>query len=113
MKNLLLSAILALSLVGVASAEVNLKSCTGCHGSDWSKKALGKSKVVSDMNVTSISTALIGYKEGTYGGPMKSLMKGQIIKYSDTEIMEVSRKIKGFELAENTDLNASEKVYSK
>lgn len=87
MKKVLLSAILALGLMGTAAlAEVNLKGCTGCHGANFEKKALGKSKIVSDMNATSISAALIGYKDGTYGGSMKGIMKGQTAKYSNEEL---------------------------
>jgi cytochrome c-type protein NapB len=33
-----------------------------------------------------IATALKGYKDGSYGGPMKALMKGQIAAYSDEQI---------------------------
>jgi len=86
----------ALALVATtASADVNLKSCTGCHGADWSKVALGKSKVVSDMNVTEIKTALLGYKDGTYGGAMKGLMAGQVKKYSEEELTKAASTIKG------------------
>jgi len=74
------------ALTAVAFAEVNLKSCAGCHGADWSKKALGKSLVVADMNATAITDALLGYKDGTYGGPMKGLMAGQVSKYSNEEL---------------------------
>ncbi|KAG2737464.1 hypothetical protein P692DRAFT_20883533 [Suillus brevipes Sb2] len=59
-------------------AAVNAKACTSCHGADWSKKALGKSKNVAEMTHIEIADALKGYKDGTYGGPMKGLMKGQM-----------------------------------
>ncbi len=98
MKRLTKKMILALSLIGILvsgadCSEVNLKSCTACHGVNFEKKALGKSKIVKDMNVTQITTALKGYKDGTYGGPMKGLMKGQIIRYSDTELNDISATI--------------------
>ena len=97
MKKLTTKLIMALSLIGLlaisVSADVNLKACAGCHGQAWEKKALGKSKVVSDMNATAISVALIGYKDGTYGGAMKGLMKGQVAKYSDTELVKASAEI--------------------
>ena len=53
---------------------------------DWSKKALGKSKNVSAMSHADIASALKGYKAGTYGGPMKGLMKGQVAKYSEADL---------------------------
>tara|TARA_B110000046_G_C12961748_1_gene384871 strand:+ start:967 stop:1239 length:273 start_codon:yes stop_codon:yes gene_type:complete len=69
-----------------AFAAVNLGACKGCHGLNFEKKALGKSKVVSDMTKAEVSASLIGYKNGTYGGPMKGLMKGQVAKYSEAEL---------------------------
>jgi len=45
-----------------------------------------KSRVIKDMSKAEITTALKGYKDGSYGGPMKSLMKGQIAAYSDEQI---------------------------
>jgi len=47
---------------------------------------MGKSKIVKDLTHAEIATALKGYKAGTYGGPMKGLMKGQVGKYSDADL---------------------------
>jgi len=69
-----------------AFAAVNLGACKGCHGANFEKKALGKSKVVSDMTKAEVSAALVGYKNGTYGGPMKGVMKGQVAKYSVADL---------------------------
>ena len=86
----------ALALVATtATAEVKLGACVGCHGADWSKAALGKSKIVSDMNATEIKTALLGYKDGTYGSMMKGVMKGQVAKYSNEELEDAATKIAG------------------
>jgi cytochrome c-type protein NapB len=79
--------------VSVASASVNSKACAGCHGADWSKKALGKSLKVSEMTHSEIAAALNGYKDGSYGGVMRGLMKGQIAKYSTDEITEFSKSV--------------------
>lgn len=77
----------------VTTADINLGVCTGCHGVDWSKAALGKAKVVSEMSQEDIVTALKGYKDGTYGGPMKGVMKGQVTKYSVEELEAMSTTI--------------------
>lgn len=69
-----------------AVAAVNLGACKGCHGQNFEKAALGKSKIVSDMTKEEVSASLIGYKNGTYGGPMKGVMKGQVAKYSEAEL---------------------------
>ena len=95
MKKLLISAIIALGLTTSAMAEVNLKGCMGCHGADFSKKALGKSLVVSDMNATEIATAMVGYKDGTYqSANMGGLMKAQLAKYSKEELEIIVKQIK-------------------
>jgi len=86
--------ILGLTVVGVASlfAAANTAACAGCHGADFGKKALGKSKIVKDMTKADIEKALKGYKDGTYGGPMKGIMKGQVAKLSDADIKEIAEK---------------------
>ncbi len=69
-----------------AFAAVNLGACKGCHGANFEKKALGKSKIVKDMTKQEVSDAMVGYKNGTYGGPMKGVMKGQVAKYSEADL---------------------------
>jgi len=83
-------AVLGLSSVAMADAY---KKCAGCHGGAGEKKALGKSKVIKDMTKADITAALHGYKDGTYGGPMKGLMKGQVKSLSDADITAISNKI--------------------
>ena len=79
--------VLGTLVLGVAAfAAVNLGACKGCHGAHFEKHALGKSKVVKDMTKAEIAKSLVGYKAGTYGGPMKGLMKGQVAKYSDADL---------------------------
>ena len=85
MKKIVMS-IVALTATTALMAGVNAGACTGCHGADWSKVALGKSKNVAEMSHADIAAALKGYKDGTYGGPMKGLMKGQVAKYSDADL---------------------------
>nr|WP_275848823.1 c-type cytochrome [Sulfurimonas sp. SAG-AH-194-I05] len=61
-------------------------SCVGCHGSKGEKKALGKSAVIEGWSSQEVVTALHGYKDGSYGGAMKALMKGQVTKLSEADI---------------------------
>ena len=93
MKKIVITSIAALALATTSMAAVNAKACTSCHGADWSKKALGKSKNVAEMTHKEIADALIGYKNGTYGGPMKGLMKGQVAKYSDADLEAFSQTV--------------------
>lgn len=92
MKNIFLTAIFTTTMIN--AAPVNLKSCMGCHGQNFEKSALGKSKVVSSMSEKEIETAMVGYKNGTYGGPMAGLMKGQVAKYSEAELKASAAEIK-------------------
>jgi len=79
--------VLGTLLCGVAAfAAVNLGACKGCHGANFEKHALGKSKIVKDLTKAQVAEALVGYKHGTYGGPMKGIMKGQVARYSDADL---------------------------
>lgn len=79
--------VLGTLICGVAAfGAVNLGACKGCHGANWEKAALGKSKIVAEMSKADVTKALQGYKAGTYGGAMAGVMKGQVAKYSDAEL---------------------------
>ncbi len=77
-------------------AKVLYSSCQGCHGANGEKVALGKSKIIKGWDVSKVADALNGYKDGTYGGAMKGLMKGQAAKLNDEEIKAVSDYISKF-----------------
>jgi len=87
-KVLLLTSILAC----VAFANPYQK-CVGCHGANGEKVALGKSKVIKDMTKADFIAAMKGYKDGSYGGPMKGLMKGQAASLSDADIEAIANQI--------------------
>lgn len=89
-KVLVLLAVLGLSSVAMADAY---KKCAGCHGAKGEKSALNKSKIISEMSKADIVAALNGYKDGSYGGPMKGLMKGQVASLSAADITAISEKI--------------------
>lgn len=67
--------------------------CIGCHGQNGEKKALNKSEIIKNWDATKIASALKGYKEGTYGGAMKGVMKSQVATLSDSEIELLSEYI--------------------
>ncbi len=45
------------------------------------------------MTKADIIAAMKGYKDGTYGGPMKGLMKGQAASLSDADIEAIANQI--------------------
>ncbi len=69
-------------------------ACVGCHGQNFEKAAMGKSKIVKDMSKEDIVKALKGYKDGSYGGAMKGLMKGQVASLDDAAIEALAAEIK-------------------
>ena len=90
--------LVTLSVVAITATSTfaaNTTVCAGCHGANFEKAALGKSKIVKDMAKADIITALKGYKDGSYGGAMKGVMKGQADKLSDADIEEIAASIAG------------------
>ena len=93
MKKIVLASIAALTLSSAAIAGVNGAACAACHGKSFEKHAMGKSKIVENMTHAEIATALKGYKAGTFGGPMKGVMKGQVGRYSDADLEAFAQTI--------------------
>jgi len=91
MKKILLTSLACTSIVFAAA---NLGACKGCHGKNWEKVALGKSKVVKDMTKQEIIDSLNGYKNGTYGGPMKGVMLGQVKNLNAGDIIAIAEDAK-------------------
>lgn len=77
-----------------ASLNIDAKQlymkCAGCHGQKAEKSALNKSEIIQTWNSLKIQNALDGYKDGTYGGSMKGLMKSQVLSLSEKEIKLLS-----------------------
>jgi len=89
-----LIAILTLTaILGAADGAALFKKCAACHGPTGEKVALGKSKVIKDMSQADLVAAMKGYKDGTYGGAMKALMKGQVATLNDGDIEAIAAHI--------------------
>lgn len=74
-------------------ATVEYKPCMGCHGVKGEKSALNRSMIINEMTKQEIIDALMGYKNNTYGGPMKGLMKVQVKKLTPEEIIAIAEFI--------------------
>jgi len=81
-----------LFLTTVSGASIAV--CKGCHGQQWEKVVMRKSKVVKNMSKTEILNALKGYQDGTYGGSLKGLMQKQVKDLSVEEMEEIVAEIK-------------------
>jgi cytochrome c-type protein NapB len=84
----------AVAALLTTAAFADTAVCAGCHGADFGEKAMNVSKVVKDMSKEDIVKALKGYKDGSYGGAMKGIMKGQVAKLDDTAIEALAAEIK-------------------
>ena len=87
MKKIIVAASLLTACVAFANPYAK---CAGCHGANGEKAAMGKSKIIKDMSKDEFISALKGYKDGSYGGAMKALMKGQVASLDDAAIQEIA-----------------------
>jgi cytochrome c553 len=93
---MVVATLVALGFVNVHAAEEGAalyKKCAVCHGAAGEKAALGKSKIIKDMSAAQITTALKGYKDGSYGTAQKALMKGQVASLNDAQISALASHI--------------------
>ena len=81
---------------GGTNAKKLFAKCAGCHGNKAQNKALGVSHVIAGWDAKKIEDALKGYKAGTYGGSMKSIMKGQVFQLKDSDIKALAEYISKF-----------------
>ncbi len=70
----------------VAKGQGLFMKCAACHGANGQNPALGKSQVIKGWEVSKTTDALNGYKNDTYGGAMKGVMKSQVASLSDDDI---------------------------
>jgi cytochrome c553 len=91
MKKLFLSSLLVSSSLFAADGASLYKSCVACHGANGEVAAMnGKSKIIKDMSKADFVASMKGYKDGSYGGALKGLMKGQVVKLSDADIQTIA-----------------------
>ncbi len=79
----------------VADGAALYKKCAGCHGAKGEKKALGKSAVIGGADAATTEKQLLGYQDGSFGGPMKGVMKGPLAGMSADDIKVLSAYIEG------------------
>lgn len=92
-KTVIIAGLAATICLNAADGSALFKKCIACHGSHGEKHALNKSKIINAMTPAQIETALNGYKDGTYGGAMKALMKGQVATLSPSQIHTIAEYI--------------------
>ncbi len=88
--------ILATMLTAASLMAANFAPCAACHGAKGEKMALGKGQIIQGWPVEKTVAALKGYKDGTYGGPLKGVMKGQVARLTDADIEDLALQISKF-----------------
>jgi len=86
-------AVLATTTLAAADGAALYKKCAGCHGANGEKAALGKSQVIKGWEESKTIASLKGYKDGTYGGVMKGVMRGQVASLNDEQIESIAKFI--------------------
>ena len=86
------SAILATSIFAADGAAL-YKTCATCHGAKGEKAALNKSQIIQSWSADKIIAALNGYKNGSYGGPLKGTMTGQVKNLDAEAISSLAKYI--------------------
>ncbi len=93
MRKILFTALILFQASMFADAATAFKACVACHGANGEKVALGKSKIIKDMSKEDFIKAMKGYKDGTYGGQLKGMMKAQAARLNDSDIEAIAEMI--------------------
>ena len=94
-KGLFLVSLLCASAIFAADGASLYKTCATCHGTKADKSALNKSQIIGGWSADKTIAALNGYKEGTYGGPLKGTMAGQVKNLDAEAITALAKYIEG------------------
>ena len=77
----------------VSGRSIYVHKCASCHGQKGEKIALNKSQIITGWKQEKSITALNGYKDGSYGGTLKAIMKGQVTALSSEQIEALAEYI--------------------
>ena len=84
------------SLMAADGAALYQSKCFSCHGDKASKSALNKSQIIAGWDAAKITAAVTGYKDGSYGGAMKGVMKPIATGLNDEELKAVATTIASY-----------------
>jgi cytochrome c len=91
------AAVAALAVAGqAADGKALYAKCSGCHGADGSKQALGTGKPLKGLGAEEAAKAMQGYKAKSFGGEKKAIMEAQCAPLSDEDIKTLAQYIAAF-----------------
>ena len=79
----------------VADGAAIYTPCAGCHGANGEKEALGVGAVIAGQSKDDLVMKIKGYKDGSYGGSMKTSMMPMVANLNDDQIAAVAEYISG------------------
>lgn len=69
------------------------RRCAACHGAHGERSALDQSGIIGRWDRERLIGAMIGYRKGSYGGAMQTLMTNQVKDLSDAQIAALAEYI--------------------
>ena len=84
-------------LLASNGATIYTKKCKSCHGVKGDTKAMGKSKAIKGMSISSLEKAMHDYATGERKSMslIKKMKKDFIKKHTEAELHAVSKYIHG------------------
>ena len=96
MKKIAVSMLIAGATMLMAEAPASYAACKACHGEKGEKGfAAAPDRIPAKLSKEDFVKALKGYKDGSYGGATKAMMKGQVAALDDAKIEELANYIAG------------------
>jgi cytochrome c len=103
MRKLALASVLCFAVMAVvavsgqaADGKALYAKCSGCHGADGAKAALGVGKPLKGLGAEEAAKAMQGYKAKTFGGEKKAIMEAQCANMSAEDIKALAQYIAAF-----------------
>lgn len=95
MKKVVIATLVLAAFAFAADAPAAFTACKACHGvkADTNINTQNKERIPANLTKAEVEKALHGYKDGTYGGNLKALMKAQTAKLTDDDIKALAEYI--------------------
>jgi cytochrome c553 len=93
MKKIIIATLALATFILAADAPAKYVACKACHGTKGEINTMNKELVPANLSKADVEKALKGYKDGSFGGAQKALMKAQVAKLSDDDIKALAEYI--------------------
>lgn len=92
----ILVSVVAVSLMAADGAAIYQSKCFACHKENAKTSAMNKSQVIAGWDAAKTIAAVNGYKDGSYGGTMKGIMKPIATGLNDEDLKAVAATIASY-----------------